>query len=74
MIMNDVIFNGQWTRYFKDTHSTRTFSNTPHICNQYEVCGVSCKNYCFLFQCPPRDAGQGGEMSIAPGNASSARN
>lgn len=25
-------------------------------------------------KCPPRDAGQGGEMSIAPGNASSARN
>jgi hypothetical protein len=27
-----------------------------------------------VFQCPPREGGQGGEMSIAPGNASSARN
>ena len=29
---------------------------------------------CFILQCPPRDGGQGGEMSLAPGNASSARN
>ncbi|XP_052069761.1 COP9 signalosome complex subunit 1-like isoform X1 [Mytilus californianus] len=28
----------------------------------------------FLIQSPPRDGGQGGEMSIAPGSASSARN
>ena len=30
--------------------------------------------YIVILQSPPRDGGQGGEMSIAPGTASSARN
>ena len=37
-------------------------------------CGCEIEKFFPFFQSPPRDAGQGGEMSIAPGTASSARN